>query len=314
MLALEHEPVLSKSTVTSAIGDNDEIEDSDLADALARLRVTRQLMTIDDFSKVWSIFYQVPYALSLAYEVNHVVIETEDVPPVPAPVARPDVWVSPIAALRLDSAGSAPGSPIPPVWGGTLHVKGKGLGKPGLTLEVDGTALVMTGVTQTPETLAVPLNAPTFGGSDLSVGVHRLQAIAPKVSTDQPEHLRLRSNALAFAVSPAIAIDSVTAPGGGATANGSVDVDFTPAIGSAQTVRLLLDSRDPANPDQVILPGRDPVENGPASTSLTFNFTGLPRRNYLVRADVDGLLSPVEIDTDSTSVTYGQIVGPELGL
>ena len=86
MLDIEHQPALSKSTVEAAITDNDEIEDSDLADALARLRVTRQLMTIDDFSKVWSIFYQVPYALSLAYEVNHLVIETADAAPAPTPV------------------------------------------------------------------------------------------------------------------------------------------------------------------------------------------------------------------------------------
>jgi len=314
MLALEHEPVLSKTTVTSAIDDNDEIGDSDLADALARLRVTRQLMTIDDLSKVWSIFYQVPYVLSLAYEVNYVVIETTDVPPVPLPVARPEIWVSPIAAFRLDSAGSTPGSPIPPVWGGTLHVKGRGLAMPGLALEVDGTPLVMTGVTQAPEALVVPLNTASFGGSDLTIGVHRLQAIAPRMRADQPEHLRPRSNALAFALSPAIAIANITAPGGGSTAHGSVDIDFTPAIGSAQSVRLLLDSRDPANPGQAVLPGREPVESGPSATSLTFNFTDLPRRGYLVRADVDGLLSPVEIDTDSTSATYGQIVGPELSL
>jgi len=314
MLALEHEPVLSKSTVTNAIDDNDEIEDSDLADALARLRVTRQLMTIDDFSKVWSIFYQVPYALSLAYEVNHLEIETADAPPVPAPVARPDFWVSPIAALRLNSAGSAPGSPIPPVWGGTLHVRGRGLAEPGLALEVDGAPLVTTNVVQKPEALEVRLAATTFGGNDLTVGVHRLQAIAPKMRADQPEHLRPRSNALAFAMSPAIAIDSVTAPGGGATASGSVDINVTPAIGSAQMVRLLLDSRDPANQSQIVLPGRDPVGGGPSATNLTFNFTNLPRRDYLVRADVDGLVSPVEIDTDSTSATYGQIVGPELSL
>ena len=83
MLALEHEPVLSRTTVANAIDDNDPLEDSDLDEALARLRVTRQLMTIDDFSKVWSIFYQVPYAVSLTYEVSHVVIETDDPAPVP---------------------------------------------------------------------------------------------------------------------------------------------------------------------------------------------------------------------------------------
>lgn len=314
MLALEHEPVLSKTTVSNAIDDNLEVEESDLDDALARLRVTRLLMTIDDFSKVWSIFYQVPYALSLAYEVNHVIIQSADLAPVPAPVARPDFWISPTAALRLDSAGSAPGSRVPPVWGGTLHVRGKGLGQPGLALEVDGTRLVMSGVTQAPDVLSVPLDSATFGGSALGVGVHRLQAIIPKSRADQPEHLRARSNALAFAMAPAIAVADVNTPNGGPTATGSVTIDVTPAIGSAQSVRLLLDSRDLANPGQVVLPGRAPTEGGPPSSSLSVDFTDLPRRTYLLRADVDGLLSPVVIDSDTMSVTYGQIIGPELGL
>lgn len=314
MLALEHQPVFSKSTITAAIDDNDDIEDSDLAKTLARLRVTRQLMTLDDFSKVWSIFYQVPYALSLAYEVSHVILETSDVPPVPAPVAQPGLWVSPMAELRLDQAVSAPDNTLAPVWGGILHVQGKGLGRPGLTLEVDDGSLVMTDVVQMPDAMQVPLTAATFGGTALSVGVHRIQAIAPKMRTDQPDHLRPRSNALAFALNPSITLGAVAAPGGGATATGSVDVTFSPTIGSAQTVRLLLDFRDPAKPAHVALPGRDPLEGGASAAILTFSFNDLPRGDYLVRADVDGLISPVTLDTTLNSSTLGQIVGPELNL
>ena len=314
MLALEHEPALSKSTVSSAIADNEELEDSDLAEALARLRVTRQLMTIDDFSKVWSIFYQVPYALSLAYEVNHVLIESADTPPVPAPVAHPGLWVAPMSSLRLDSAGATEGSSIPPVWGNVLHVQGQGLGKPDLALEVDGTALVMTGVGQMERALSIPLDVATFGAGGLDVGVHRLQAIAPKARPDQPDHLRARSNALAFALAPAITLGTVTAPPGETTATGNVEVTFSPAIQSAQEVRLLLDGRGGGATGQVVLPGRDPVDGGPAATDLTFDFTNLARGTYLVRADVDGLLSPVSLDTTPGSPTFGQITGPELTL
>lgn len=314
MLALEHEPLLSKTTIRDAIDDNEELEDSDLEAALARLRVTRQLMTIDDFSKIWSIFYQVPYALSLSYEVSHVVIETSDTPPVPTPVVHPGLWVSPISTLRLDTAGSAPGSIIPPVWGGALHVSGRGLAEPGLGLEVNGDGLVMGGVKQSETALTVPLNAVTFAGAELAVGVHRLQALAPKISPDQPDHLRARSNALAFAISPAIVVGAITAPPGGSTATGTVDIGFTPSIRSDQAVRLLLDARNPAAPAQVILPGRDPAEGGPNAASLTFSFTNLRRADYLVRADVEGLLSPVVLDSTAGSPTYGQIIGPELSL
>jgi hypothetical protein len=91
-------------------------------------------------------------------------------------------------------------------------------------------------------------------------------------------------------------------------------VTLNPAIGSAQTVRLLLDFRDPAKPAHVALPGRSPVEGGASAAKLTFNFTNLPRGDYLVRADVDGLISPVTLDTTPNSPTLGQIAGPELSL
>lgn len=314
MLALELQPVLSKSTITTAIDDNLELQGSDLASALAPLRVTRQLMTLDDFSKVWSIFYQVPYALSLTYEVSHVILQTAEVPTVPAPVVQPGLWVSPVAELRLDQAGSAPDNTLAPVWGGVLHLRGKGLARPGLALEVDGTPLLMTKVVQLPDTLQVPLTTATFGGSVLTVGVHRIQAIAPKMRADQPDHLRPRSNALAFALSPAITVGAVTAPGGGATATGLVEVVFSPSIGPAQTVRLLLDSRDPATPAHIALPGREPADEGADTANLKFNFTNLARGSYLVRAEVDGLISPVILDSTPNSPTLGQIVGPELSL
>jgi len=314
MVALEHQPVFDQTTIAAAIDDNEEIEGSDLAKALARLRVTRELMTLDDFSKVWSIFYQVPYALSLVYEVSYVILETSDPAPVPVPVAQPGLWVSPVAELRLDQAGAAAGNTPAPVWGGVLQVRGKGLGRQGLTLEVDGAPLVMTNVVQTPDALQVPLTEAVLGGVALDVGVHRLQVVAPRMRADQPDHLRPRSNALAFALNPSITLGAVTAPGGGVTATGSVDVTFSPAIGSAQTVRLLLDARDPAKPAHIALPGRAPLENGAAETSLRFNFSNLLRGDYLVRADVDGLISPVTLDSTPNSPTLGQIVGPELSL
>jgi hypothetical protein len=314
MLSLDHEPLLSRSTISNALGDNDEIASSDLSEAVARLRVSRQLMTLDDLSKIWSVLYQVPYALSLVYEIDHLEIETAERPSVPIPVARPEIWVSPLASLRLDSAGATPERTMAPVWGGTLQVRGQGLAMAGLSLEVDGTPLTMTAVERKPTMLVVPLDATTFAGAELGIGVHRLQAVAPSLSPGQPDQLRIRSNALAFAISPAIAIGGVDAPGGGATATGTVTIAVTPAVGSGQTVRLLLDCRDPAQPSQWILPGRDPQVGGQPETSLTFPFSDLPRGDYLVRADVDGLLSPVVIDTNSTSSTRGQIIGPEITL
>lgn len=303
MLALEAEPQLTRKTVKAAIDDADELEDSDLDDALAKLRVTRQLMTIDEFSKIWSIFYQVPYAISLVYEVSHVVIQTEEPARTPLPVAQPRLWLAPKSDLRLDGARGPEGAS--PVWGGVLEVKGQGLAKPGLTLEVDGVALADAGITQSADRIDVKLEAATFGGAPPRIGIHRLQVVAPAVA-GQPAHLRPRSNAVPFSLHPSITLGDVTAPGGGGLADGSIKVTFSPDVASDQSVRLLLDARDVAKPAHIVLPGREPEEGAAAASELEFSFEDLPRGKYLVRADVDGLVSPVSLDAAS-----GEIDGPE---
>lgn len=154
MIALEAEPALSRRTVLAAIEASDMLEDSDLLDALARLRVTRQLNTLDDFSKIWSIFYQVPYAISLVYEVAHVVIEEDRPRAVPLPVAQPKIWAAPTPKLRLDSiAAHGPGGDqngAEPrglaTWGAPIVLRGKGLGQSGLTVFIDDLPVAEAGV------------------------------------------------------------------------------------------------------------------------------------------------------------------------
>jgi hypothetical protein len=301
MIALEAEPLLTRATVAGAIDENDELEDSDLGEANARLRVTRQLMTLDDFSKIWSIFYQVPYAVSLVYEVSHVIIESDDASPLPLPVARRQLWVSPLSSLRLDSAGGPDGAL--PVWGGTLVVKGFGLARTGIELEADGTAVALGEGEQVADEIRLPLSDQAFG-TTLKVGIHRLQAVEPPVA-GKPAHLRARSNVIPFALHPQIRPGDVDAPAGGTTATGTIDVTVEPEIASEQAIRLLLDSRDPLAPRHVALAGREPADAQPAETDFTFDFTDLPRGNYLVRVDVDGLVSPVALDAAS-----GEISGP----
>lgn len=310
MLHFEHEPLLSRTTVANAIAQGDTLEDSDLDRAAARLRVTRQLMSLDDFSKVWSIFYQVPYALSLAYEVNHVVIESDDVAPLAMPVAHPAQFVSPMAALRLDSAGNPLGAAAPVVWGGTLRLTGRGLGQPGLGLEIDGVPLVMDAVTATATEMTVPMTAAIFGGEVPEIGIHRVRAVAPASPADQPDHLRMRSNTLAFALGPDITLGAVTEDAG--TGTRELAVAIAPPVGPGQPLRLLLDNRDPAAPAQVAVPAE--VTGDAAVEEVAFDITGVPAGAWLVRAEVDGLVSPVVTDTTPGSATFGQITGPELVL
>lgn len=301
MLALEHEPLLSKTTLDNATAEHDELSGSDLADANAKLRVQRELLSIDDFSKIWSIFYQVPYAISLIYEVSHVVIETDDPIPLPLPVGRPALWVAPLSTLRIDRIGGVDGAL--PVWGGLLRIAGTGLGQSGLALEVDGAELDLTTADISESEIALSCDLATFGVVPNS-GVYKMRAIAP-AQADQPDYLRPRSNTVPFAIHPAILPGNVNAPGDGVTSTGDMDITFIPPVASDQTVRLLLDARAPLPAAHVVLPGRPSQQGQPDESQLSFAFVDLPRGDYLARADVDGLISPVVIDAMT-----GQIDGP----
>lgn len=313
MISLEDQPALAKGTIENAIAANDELEDSDLADAMARLRVTRHLMSLDEFSKIWSIFYQVPHTISLAYEISHVVIESQEAEPLPLPIAQPRLWVAPMQTLRLDHATGPGGRPA--IWGDALEITGRGMAAEGLTLELGDHLLDLQDIPRSSDKITLALEAASFGGIDLTVGLHSVRILAPPASAGQGDHLRARSNTIAMILHPQITGLAVAAPGGGAVASGTLTVDTSPAVAETQEVRVHLNARDPANPLHVTLEGRavpDPLPGNPPANQLEFAFENLPRGDYLVRLDVDGHISPVEIDEALASPTYGQIIGPEV--
>jgi Pvc16 N-terminal domain len=54
------------------------LENSDLGEQIQQLVIAPVDMTIEDLSKVWSVFFQAPYLLSVAYKVTVVMIDGED--------------------------------------------------------------------------------------------------------------------------------------------------------------------------------------------------------------------------------------------
>jgi hypothetical protein len=259
----------------------------------------------------------VPYALSAAYVCSHVVLETQERLSEPLPVARGDIFVAPMAALSIDSAGPQPGKPGPVVWGGTLHLAGEGIGRVGTGLRIDG-------VVRTPATdafkdggIAIELVDASFGGAPLKVGVHVVQALAPTQVPAPPDRLRLGSNMMPFVLHPSITLpaNAVTLiDAAAALRSGTLKIDFSPPVQAGQSVTVMLDGRDPLAQHSAVLDHEAvPPANYPV-TRLTFPFTDLPRTRYLVRADVDGFSTMVETDTNPASATFGQIVGPLVDL
>jgi Pvc16 N-terminal domain len=308
MLALEKIPLLTKSAIDGAIANNTELTGADLGDAVSRVHLSRELMSIDDFSKIWSIFYQVPYTLSIAYRASHVIIQTEDVAKLAMPIARRDVWVAPFAGLRLDNISGTSGPTAQVIWGNDIRIMGTGFGQPGIGLTLDGVTFDLTDVAHSDDEIVIALEAARLGGQEFPVGVHALRVLAPDID-GRPSHLRGGSNSLSFAITPAITVSGVTASGGGGARNGTVSLTITPAVKEDQNAVLLLDSRDPLKPAQFRIEAKRTGVTFPAS-ALDFPYTQLPLGSYLARLDVDGFVSPVALATDPNLANFGEIVGP----
>ena len=309
LLVLEDVPAISNTAIAAAIADGDILEGSNLASALSRVRLTREMMSIDEFSKIWSIFYQVPYALSVAYVASHVVLETEDQIITPLAVVRPEIWVAPTSNLRIDSVSGSRNRTTPPIWTELAFIKGSGLRTAGLGMTIDGQTVDLDGVRATDEIIELPLLALRLGGIELTIGVHNLRLIATLLDT-RPEHLRVTSNTVPFALIPVLTPGAVATVGAGATATGTIAVQVSPALREGQEAVLLLDSRDPANPAQH---GLSPDETVPLvfpATNLVFAFSDLLKGDYLARLDVEGFLSPVTLGQDSLQPDFGLIAGP----
>lgn len=306
-LALEERPILTAAMIASALAALDAttktlLEGADLPEAPSRVKIAPATVTLEEFTKIWSIFFQVPYGLSVAYVCSHVVIESDERFATALPVIRPNVFAGPISGFYLNWAGPDASGPGPVVAGGQLFLAGKGLGRVGTTLNIDGADTPFD--TQSDSAIRLTL------GTNLKAGIHLVQAVAPPVSAAMPAHLRRRSNTIPFALHPSISLPALAVTHDGAEPRtGTLKVDFSPPVEAGQQVTVTLDARFEGGPLGIVL---DPNEPGafPAA-QLIFPFEDVPGGSYLVRAHVDGLASLPELESDTASPNYGLIVGPE---
>ena len=76
--ALHAQPTLSPEAIRSTVGRDRHLRESDLdfqVERIERVKLTPISFSLEELSKMWSVFFQVPYALSVAYEAAAVLIE-----------------------------------------------------------------------------------------------------------------------------------------------------------------------------------------------------------------------------------------------
>lgn len=254
---------------------------NDLLEADELVRVSPDPMSLDELSKLWSVFFQSPYQLSATYVASAVLLEETLETPVPAPpVTRPQLTLRAMLKPTILSARNAADPRAPLVAGAVLRIEGSGLRGDETRVRVGPAEITPDANRLTASAVEVDVAA-----SSLRAGLQPV-TVAHRWLVGDPAQPRggETSNAVGVLVAPTIAV-TVTA--------GQIEVTSDLALGTRQRASVSLLDRTTGEAVRVIdVPS--PTED---TTTVTVPRPGaspeLPAGQYGVVLTVDGAPSPV---------------------
>lgn len=286
------------------------LEQSDLSQQVQELQIMPEDLSLEDLSKVWSVFFQTPYALSMAYKVMAVVIDGED----PAERAlqvreRPIQGIAPFPSRPQVNRVLAEEGPYHPILPTTcLQIQGRHL---------KGThTQVRLGAQDIPiQTLAddqIRLSLDTV--PTLRSGIQSLQVVHHRtlpLANDAAPPLRISSNPVSFTLCPVLQTVQVeeVSDHDGDTCAARLILTVTPAVGARQGVMLSLYEWSTQQPASYLI---DVPPRSQDSAQITVAVQGIQPGIYLVRLIIDGAESLLAIDDDPASPTYQWYAQPRV--
>jgi hypothetical protein len=286
-------PVLARAAIRQFLASLDKddpfafLKISDLADAVELVRLTPTPLSLDEMSKVWSVFFQTSYTLSVAYQASVLLLDSDE-PTAPAPPVRTrGVHAAPAASPFVDRVEVAEGPEVPLVATGALVVRGHALRGEITRVAVDGALDEPTVAREDRVELALPAGT--------RAGVHVLQVVHLLTLGSPPTARRvLESNAVPFLVHPTVGPATAshvvgTTTGGETLYQAEVTATAEPPIGRRQRVLLVLDGGASGAAGTLAFPAPARPESDPdESATVTVPVARVPAGTYLVRLQVDG--------------------------
>jgi hypothetical protein len=305
---LHSRPVLTREMIRETLLDPlfGFLAGSNLAEGVESVKFTPNTLSLEDLSKLWSVFFQTPYALSVAYQGTVVLIESEAEPREALPVRERNVYTVPFLQPTIERIMSRanqdePVSADQPILARyTLVLAGR-------QLRGDVTRVRIAGEEREPvevedARISVPLPR------ELRPGVHGAQVVQyAQMGTPPVSHRSFESNVAAFVLSPKITASVSNVEGtGDEPRSADVRVNFDPKVGKAQRVVLMLDeygppSDRPAHAYVFTVAPRtpaDPDANTDESSFIVVHVAGVEQGTYLVRVQVDEARSPLSFNSD----------------
>jgi len=302
--ALHARPVLTRAIIRQTIAKPAFafLANSNLADAVELVKLTPLSLSLEDLSKLWSVYFQTQYSLSIAYQGAVVLIESEESTRAALPVRGRNIYVGPFRQPVIDEIRSQEGDQTI-ISTSSIEITGK-------HLRADVTKVSVGGVEVTPARedvsdtrISVKLPA------GLRAGVQGLQVLQPRlIGTPPTQHRGVESNLAAFVLHPTIGSPDI------AVALPNVTVKLAPPVAKAQRVSLLMNELNPpadraARAYRIDSAPHNRLAEPPETDTLTFPIAGVTAGDYLARVEVDGADSPLEQGADENNPVY---IGPKM--
>ena len=281
---------------------------TDLAEQIEPIRITPAEISVEDLSKIWSVFFQTAYSLSATYKGSVVLIEGEEPGKRALPVRKRLPLVMPFSQVIVDQIISETGKLDPIVTDSTLVIVGRHLYSPTTLVRIGGIEIAVETVTDTQ--IIFPLTHVPSGL--LSAGAQSLQVVhpGPRMHVLGP-YRGIESNLATFVLRPTIKsvqVSNVRVLGNG-THSAEVTLEFDLAVRKGQLVVLILNEWSIDSPVAYMFKGSVRREQ---VMQLTIPVQKVKSGDYLVRAQIDGAESLLNYDRDPESATFNWYVSPRI--
>ena len=199
--ALHEEPVLSRKHIREVINATPALAASNLDEEVELVKFTQLPLSLEELSKLWSVFFQTPYVLSIAFHGTVVLIEGTSTPRAALPVRERNVYVNTFRQPFIERVTSAAGLSQPITATSTLRITGTRLRGAATAVRIGQTEVTpATGdVSDTQIDVVLP--------PGLRAGIQSVQVVHPALmGSPLASHSGVELNAVPFVLQPAITV------------------------------------------------------------------------------------------------------------
>ena len=313
--SLNDNRVMTQEMIRAACNDStfSFLAESDLADQVHTINLLPLDLNLEDLSKTWSVFFQTPYVLSMAYKCLVVLVEGEDPFKRGLPVreARVGGMAPFFSQPQVEDVVALTGRNQPILVNSTLVITGKHLkGERFTRVRIGGAEVIPTEV----QAKEIKLDLSMLPDYALRAGVQSLQVIHPQTLTEvDRSHGRrgAESAAAPFILRPRVMAVTVEAleETDNDTRDATLEIQVNLTVGAQQTVVLAMNESATDKPASYMfdIPYRQQDSN-----QVSMPIRDVKPGEYLVRLLIDGAESQLEVDTEPGSPTQDWYVGPKI--